>query len=228
MNKKELFYNEISKDWLNIMNVYEVNKRLDIVFKKILTQDITNKSFLDVGCGIGLFSEQAFKKGAKVTSLDVGAELMEEVKKRCVSKRVIGSVLELPFEDNTFDIVLATEVLEHTPNPKKGFLEILRVTKPGGIAIVTLPNKVWKFSVYAANILKIRQYRGLENWLYWFELRNLAIKNKHKIRNHFGFNIIPIFEPPFYKLIDFMDRFGNILKPIMVNTTLVVLKKDNT
>src|SRR3990167_10582624 len=121
MNKKELFYESIACDFEKVMNSYEVDKRIKLVFEKILDKNLKNKLFLDAGCGIGLFSAMAEKKGAKVTSLDVGKSLMKQVAKRSRSKKVVGLVTKLPFNDHSFDIVLATEVLEHTTDPAKGF-----------------------------------------------------------------------------------------------------------
>jgi len=47
----------------------------------------------------------------------------------------------MPFEDNTFDVVLCNHVLEHIPDDKKAMREILRVMKPGGWAILQVPMK---------------------------------------------------------------------------------------
>ena len=225
MNKKELFYESIARDFEKVMNSYEVNKRINLVFKKILNKNLNNKLFLDAGCGIGLFSAIAEKRGAKVTSLDVGKSLMKQVAKKSQSKRVVGLVTKLPFNDHSFDIVLATEVLEHTADPAKGFEELARVAKPGGKVIITVPNRLWWFSVPVANLLKIRPYQGLENWLWWSDMKRLAKKNDLIIEKISGFNIIPIFHPRLYRFIDIMDRFGNVAGPFMVNIAFVARKK---
>lgn len=222
---KELFYESIAGDFEAIMNSYEVNKRIKIVFNKILKQSIKNKTFLDAGCGIGLFSAEAVKRGAKVTSLDVGIGLLNQVAKRCKSKRIVGSVEKLPFKNDKFDIVLSTEVLEHTSNPVNGFNELVRVTKPGGQIVITVPNRIWLPSLYIANILKIRPYQGLEKWLWWGQINKLAKENNLDIEKMFGFNMIPIFSRPFLTFNDFMDRFGDFLGPSMVNIAIQAKKK---
>lgn len=97
VSKFELFYESIAQEFDNVMNRYEVSKRLDIIFNRILKDNIKGKTFLDAGCGTGLFSQAAYERGAKVTSLDVGPKLLKQVSKKCKSKLVVGSVTDLPF-----------------------------------------------------------------------------------------------------------------------------------
>ena len=224
LKKEEFFYESIAADFDNVMNRYEVAKRLDIIFNKILNFDLKGKKFLDAGCGTGLFSAAAAKRGAIVTSLDVGSKLLEQVAKKCKSKRIIGNVAKMPFKDNSFDIVLATEIIEHTSNPEKSIGELSRVTKPGGLVIITVPNKIWKLSIYIANIFKIRPYHAFENWLWWWELRNFVTKNNMNIESNFGFNIIPFFHPLLQPIITFFDPLGKLVSPLMVNIAIVARK----
>ncbi|OQA35720.1 MAG: Malonyl-(acyl-carrier protein) O-methyltransferase [Parcubacteria group bacterium ADurb.Bin326] len=222
---KEFFYEDIANDFEKIMNSYEVDKRKKLVFSNLIEDSIRGKTLLDVGCGIGLFSAIAEKKGAKVTSLDMGKALLTQVSKRCNSKTVVGSVTRLPFKDDSFDIVLATEVIEHSSNPAKGFAELVRVAKPGGKVVITVPNRIWIGSLFVANFLRLRPYQGLENWQKWSTIKRLSKKNKLVIEKMFGFNIVPVFYFPFNGFNTFMDRFGKILGPIMVNIALVGVKK---
>lgn len=68
---------------------------------------------------------------------------------------IVASVTDLPFADNSVDLVVTQEVLEHVPLPLKAMEEIRRVLKPGGIAFVQLPfiigdhpcpNDYWRFT----------------------------------------------------------------------------------
>jgi len=70
---------------------------------------------------------------------------------------VVGSVYELPFKDNEFDIVLCMVVMEHLEDPQKAILEMKRVLKQGGIILVSVPfmfpmhdtpNDFWRFTKY--------------------------------------------------------------------------------
>lgn len=94
---------------------------------------------LDIGTGSGHIPEELGKYAKKVTSVDVTDE--RRVKKGYVFKLVEGE--NLPFKDNSFDVVVSNHVAEHTPNQKVHFSEIFRVVKPGGVIYLATPNKLW-------------------------------------------------------------------------------------
>ena len=52
---------------------------------------------------------------------------------------IVGSIYDIPFEENTFDSLVSTQVFEHLAHPQKGALEMHRVLKKGGHALVTVP-----------------------------------------------------------------------------------------
>lgn len=224
---KMFFYERIAARFDRVMNGYEMRKRLRILFDDLLAGDLLrDKELLDAGCGTGWFSEAACRRGARVTSLDLGEGLLAEVAKKCDSRRVVGSVLELPFPDASFDVVMSTEVIEHTPDPKRAVSELCRVLRPGGTLVVTVPCRTWKWSVVLANRLGLRPYDGHENWVGYFELRRWAEAHGIRTERHFGFNLIPFqlsFTHPF---IDFMDRFGAWLGPLMINIALKGTKRE--
>ncbi|MBP1884854.1 MULTISPECIES: class I SAM-dependent methyltransferase [Sinorhizobium] len=102
-------------------------------------------SILDAGCGSNANASYAFlSHGAKrVTSLELGEEWLPCATARLVkfgdrSRLVGGSVLDLPFETGTFDLVHCAGVLHHTEDPRRGFAELARVTKPGGCLFLTI------------------------------------------------------------------------------------------
>ena len=104
------------------------------------TEWFKGKTCLDAGCGGGRFVVALSTKGtSRVEGIDVSEKAIEAAEHRVGVRNLndranvqVASVLELPFEDNTFDYVLSSGVIHHTPNPKKGFDELARVTKPGG------------------------------------------------------------------------------------------------
>jgi len=223
---KSLFYDTFASEFDANMNMYDTQKRIKIVFETLIREDLKEKYLLDAGCGTGWFSKKAVEKGAKVVSLDVGENVLNEVAKKVDSERIVGSIMELPFSDETFDIVVSSEVIEHTPNPRKSFEELARVLKKNGVLALTTPNKVWHPSVVVANAFKLRPYEGYENWVSWKELRKWCNVCSLRLEQIFGFHILPFQLSILHSLIDYCDRFGSgLLGHVMINVGIRAVKK---
>ena len=113
-------------------------------FRLVIDDSVKDKTILDVGCGFGGHSVNFLQRGAaKVVGLDVtddAAKAFEQINDDRASF-VKGSVLELPFDDNTFDTVVSFEVIEHVPRNTEVQMvkEIKRVLKPGGKYYLSTP-----------------------------------------------------------------------------------------
>ena len=98
---------------------------------------------LDIGCGGGININRMSKNAKKVYGVDYSIEsvnLSREVNRQEIHDGKVeilkGNVQDLPFEDNTFDIVTAFETVYFWPNIEKSFGEVKRVLKPGGIFLI--------------------------------------------------------------------------------------------
>ena len=88
---------------------------------------------LDVGCGSGLFSNLASEKGANVTGIDASENLITEAKKRNTSvKFLTGEIEELPFENESFDVVTGFNSFQYAANIQNALVEAKRVLKNKG------------------------------------------------------------------------------------------------
>lgn len=192
VSDKELFYDRFSHDWSKKINNLETNKRLKVVFGNLLKRkDIHNKKFLEVGCGLGYFSNKAFKLGAKVTGVDVGSSLIKISKKLTPkAKFKIASASGLPFLDNSFDLVLSTEVIEHVGSQEKALKEMARVVKKGGLLVLTTPNLKFKPLFDLLSILNIRPYHGYEKWIAQEDLAKRVSKYNMSLIKSYKFNFI--------------------------------------
>ncbi len=108
--------------------------------------------FIDVGAGAGRHSYEALRRGADVTAFDLdevelkgvddmfGALHAEgEVPPGGQARVTVGTILDMPYEDETFDVVLASEILEHVPEDVTAIRELVRILAPGGMLAVTVP-----------------------------------------------------------------------------------------
>ena len=107
---------------------------------------------LDVGCGQGRHSFEALRRGADVTAFDFSRSDLDEVQTMFDAmaaegqvpasgayRTVQGDARAMPFDDSSFERVIASEVLEHIVEDDAAIDEIVRVTKPGGLVAVTVP-----------------------------------------------------------------------------------------
>ncbi len=218
---KTYFYDKLAsrKEWEDFANKYETSRRLTLIFDRLLDRtEMEGKWFLDVGSGGGHFSHAARCLEAKVVSLDVGLNLLKQVGNKCDSKKVVGSVLGLPFGKNCFDIVICTEVIEHTPNPLNAIKELSTVVKPGGTIIITIPCRLWNPIVKLATVLKFRPYEGYENFLWPEELRQALVGQGITLEILTGFNFCPIFSKKLDWLFKFFDKlYGKKISWLMCN-----------
>ena len=137
---------------------------------------------LDMGCGGGRHAFALYRRGADVTAFDMDAgELKDvagmfaamqeagEVPAGAQARAVRGTAYDLPFADDTFDYLIAAEVLEHLPKDERAMRELFRVLKPGGLIAVTVPRwgpelVCWALSsaYHEAEGGHVRIYRGAE------------------------------------------------------------------
>lgn len=107
---------------------------------------------IDVGCGLGRHSYEAYRRGADVIAFDQNAEELAEVDTMlqamgaegqapasAKAQVVVGDALALPYPDDSFDCVIASEILEHIPDDETAIAELARVLAPGGRLAVSVP-----------------------------------------------------------------------------------------
>jgi SAM-dependent methyltransferase len=93
---------------------------------------------LDAGCGSGRTLDELARYG-RVSGADVSPEAVLAARRRGHDDVHRARVEELPFPDATFDVVTCLDVVEHTPDDRATLVELWRVTRPGGLLLVTVP-----------------------------------------------------------------------------------------
>lgn len=124
----------------------------------IVPEDYEGKKVLDMGCGTGEYALWYASKGAeKVVGVDLSEGSLAVAQRRKEEEQfnnvefVKKDILNLDFPDNSFDYSFSVGVLHHTGDPLRGFRHLARVTKPGGIVVVSL------YSSYSRRILRLKQ-----------------------------------------------------------------------
>jgi SAM-dependent methyltransferase len=94
---------------------------------------------LDLGCRYGALT-RAYAEGNDVVGVDVDREALAEAAKLGIETRCADVDEALPFEDESFDVVVAGELLEHVRDPERLVGETRRVLRPGGTLAGSVPN----------------------------------------------------------------------------------------
>ncbi|MCH8093579.1 MAG: class I SAM-dependent methyltransferase [Chloroflexi bacterium] len=170
---REYFYESIASQLDSLINPYDLQRRLEVLFDELLPEDLSGIRMLDLGCGTGWFSQRARQRGADVVSLDISRSLVLITRLRSQSMGLVADAGLTPFATESFELVVSSEMLEHLRDPSRGIGEIGRILAPGGIAAITTPNRRWLWLVRLATSLGIRPYRGYENFLGYDELHRL-------------------------------------------------------
>lgn len=117
---------------------------------------------LEIGCGAGWFWEAAstvLPVDLNITLNDLSPGMVAEAAARVRSLRrdwivseTTADAMSLPFEDAAYDIVLASHMLYHLPDPAVGVAEMARVLKPGGVALAATNGRVMLREIFAIQV----------------------------------------------------------------------------
>ena len=106
------------------------------------------KKVLDLGCGLGRHSILFAKKGFDVSAIDLSCDAVAHLKSWAEREKVtvsatVGDMINLPYDDNSFDCVFSYHVISHTDTvgAKRIISEIKRVLKPKGEVFLTMCSK---------------------------------------------------------------------------------------
>ncbi|MCD6522208.1 MAG: class I SAM-dependent methyltransferase [Candidatus Diapherotrites archaeon] len=104
----------------------------------MLSKTNLNGKILDVGMGTGLFEDYLKGKGihVDVKGIEIDKKMMDEARKKGYDV-ALGSAEELPFESNSFDLVICIDTIHAVRDKERAIREIMRVLKPNGYALIT-------------------------------------------------------------------------------------------
>jgi SAM-dependent methyltransferase len=115
---------------------------------------------LEIGCSSGYFTHKLLERAEEVHGIDINGEHIEHARRLYPAAHFHCSDCEaLPYDDESFDVVVMLEVYEHVADRKRLIDEIDRVLKPGGCLILSTPHR-GMFSFLDSFNLKTRLMRG--------------------------------------------------------------------
>ena len=131
-------------DW-NYRPILGTLQRARFHLIKKLLRDTSCSDLLEVGYGSGVFFPELMKHTRNISGIDIH-EFPEEVTAKVADAGIkadlhAGSVCEMPFADNSMDVVVAVSALEYVEEIDVACLEIKRVLRDGGFAAIVTPNK---------------------------------------------------------------------------------------
>jgi SAM-dependent methyltransferase len=116
---------------------------------------------LDVGCGTG--ANLDFLSGyGKAIGLDWGAAAASHARKHTLAPVLRGDVTNLPFADDSVDLITALDLIEHIEDDSACAAELARVCRPGGFVLTTVPASPWMWGRQDVISQHKRRYRAHE------------------------------------------------------------------
>jgi SAM-dependent methyltransferase len=121
---------------------------------------------LDIGCGLGVYVRKFREFSDRVCGIDIDPKRLREGAKT-TSGLMLAVGEHLPFPDNTFDVIVMNEVIEHVTDDAATMREALRAIRPGGHIAIYAPNRLYPFETHGIYVGKKFIFGNIPfiNWL---------------------------------------------------------------
>lgn len=177
--------------WDRIAGLYDIAEKLNgKVYRKLVTttEELVPQGavVLDVAAGTGELSFAAAKNAEKVTCTDLSMKMLEVAQRKAKRKNIrnvafdVRNIFELKDADETYDVVMAGNVLHLIENPEKAVEELWRVTQKGGKLL--LPTFMIKKKSYLIEIYKVLGFKPATDYTPELYCKMLAECGLGKVR----------------------------------------------
>lgn len=207
-----------------------------------LSPSLNKLKVLEIGCGVGDFAIYLANQGANVTAVDFSpiAIAMAIDKSQIQNINVqfqVADAQALPFEANTFDLILSCECLEHVPEPQLALTEMMRVLKPLGKLILTTEN-------YSNAILLLwlvcwlrkepfnsgEKVQPIDHFFLYWNVKRMFNKAGLRVEkmtgSHHVFILLPRFHPHTFVIDKFKNPlFARLFRPLARHMTFSAIKE---
>ena len=227
ITEAEFCHERLGDQFESALSDYDTTRRVEVLVEDFLGSIVKpGVKALDVGCGLGFFSESLHLRGVDVLACDLGSGLVEKTKKRVGCRVETADALRLSdqFGENQFDIVISSECIEHTPDPQRAIAEMASVLRPGGYLSLSTPNLVWQPIVRAATRLRLRPFTGHENFTSWKTIRRTLDALGIEVVREFGLHPFP-FQFGMHGLSRRLERLIQPMRGGMINVCVLGRKR---
>ncbi|MBL4632235.1 MAG: class I SAM-dependent methyltransferase [Kofleriaceae bacterium] len=132
------YYDDFS-NWYERERGDGYHKMLDDLELTAVERYGTGKDILEAGCGTGLLLGRSLRFAKSARGVDLSAGMLSKAKERGLDV-VQGSITQLPYKDESFDLVYSVKVLAHIEDIERAMSEMARVTRPGGVVLAEFYN----------------------------------------------------------------------------------------
>lgn len=195
------FHEKVSGIWSGLYDTSSSMTRRATWMSQLINYALENKGYfgeqhwLDAGCGAGNISALLLAENIRVTGVDASVGMIENAQvnvKHELGRFIhISTVESMAFQDASFEGVMCSSVLEYVKNVEACLQEFKRVTKPGGMLIVTFPNSnsvvrliqkiIYKLSTYGGGKPMFEYVAFSRNSYKDKEIRSLLLRNGYEV-----------------------------------------------
>lgn len=199
---------------------------------------------LEIACGRGGFSRLLGSRGASVCGADFSASAVDIAKEKLLRNPSLADRVtylqadaqDMPFEENSFDIVISCETIEHVPDPNAAVREMYRVCKPGGMLYLTTPNYVNFMGLYliyaAVRHPHLKSSQPLDERFLFPQIRRFVARAGWKIVRTDGtvhqFPFIPRRDPVQFPKLESNRAIRRFLSPFAYHYFLIARKPERS
>ncbi len=240
MKKNDLeFYDLSAGNWWNtnekIYALHHLNHPRFTFFDRYVS-DWKNLKALDVGCGGGFSCEFMAKRGVVVSGIDQSAKCIAKAQEHATIQNLEIDYQQafaenIPYSDNTFDVVTCVDVLEHVTDFHKTVAEISRVLKPNGLFLFDTINRNFKSKLIMIwlleNLLK-EIPQGIHDWNKFIRPDELARVMQNKGFRDIEIKGLDLFGDTIYlNILSYLryKKTKNVQGKITDNTSLIYIGK---
>ncbi len=143
------FHEDLAEEWERKYQRPTFKNRLHALLSMLGGNGPVKGKWLDAGCGTGILSRRLAERGCDVIGVDASPKMIEVAKRLARSGpvahklgfHVIETIEKLDLQESTFDGIICSSVVEYLDNPAQAISEFARILKPGGLLLVSVPNR---------------------------------------------------------------------------------------